>query len=239
MRHISQFALHVHGLSQANQNPPVTPVQSSSRWSSFGYKPEVLARLLNQQYQLCCYSEVRADLLGLDYHIEHVENKSQVPHRTFDETNLAASALSSDMVSSLIKEDVFGGHAVGKQRGVDMNLFVHCHFPNCSDFFSYLSDGRIVPSIERSEAEQQRAQYTIGLLNLNSPYLVTMRQLWWDELEKLEAEHLSNNWDINQLLQLDIVPTGNHQLNQFFSLTRQFFGPLAEALLQSEAPELL
>lgn len=51
--------------------------------------------LLNEQYHLCCYSEVRADLRGLGYHIEHVENKSQHPERTFDYLNLAASALDS------------------------------------------------------------------------------------------------------------------------------------------------
>ncbi|EJT4385593.1 TIGR02646 family protein, partial [Salmonella enterica] len=49
--------------------------------------------LLNEQYHLCCYSEIRADLRGLGYHIEHVENKSQQPGRTFDYQNLAASAL--------------------------------------------------------------------------------------------------------------------------------------------------
>ncbi|WP_270672316.1 retron system putative HNH endonuclease [Aeromonas sp. QDB17] len=239
MRYVSQSGLHVHGLAMAHQAPPHTPDQATSRWSSFGHKRELLTRLCNQQYQLCCYSEIRADQRGLDYHIEHVENKSQAPERTFDETNLAASAFSSDRVSSRVKADVFGGHAVGKQIGVDMTLFVHCYQPDCAHYFAYMSDGRVVPSFHLNACEQQRAQYSIELLNLNSPYLMELRQQWWDELEQLKEEHLTKGWDINQLLQLDLVPTVHQQLSHFFSITRQFFGPVAEAVLRREAPELL
>lgn len=239
MRHVRQSALHVHGLAQANQTRPQTADQATSRWSSFGHKPELLTRLCNQQYQLCCYSEVRADLCGLDYHIEHVENKSQVPPRTFDATNLAASAISSDKIALLVEGDVFGGHATGKQTAVDMTRFVHCYLPDCARYFTYLSDGRVVPSASLNADEQQRAQYSIDLLNLKSPYLVNLRQQWWDELERLEEQHIANDWDIDQLLHLDLVPTAHHQLSPFFSLTRQFFGQAAEALLRREAPELV
>lgn len=239
MRHVRQSALHVHGLAQAHAMPPQTHQQATSRWSTFGYKREVLARLLKQQYHLCCYSEVRADLRGLDYHIEHVENKSQVPPRTFDETNLAASAISSQKAALLVNGDVFGGHAVDKQTAVDMARFVHCYQPDCARYFAYLSDGRVVPSARIDANDQQRAQYSIDLLNLNSTYLVDLRRQWWDELDQLEEQHNANDWDLNQLLHLDLVPTAHHQLSPFFSLTRQFFGLAAEALLRREAPELV
>lgn len=239
MRHVRQSALHVHGLAQAHAMPPQTHQQATSRWSTFGYKREVLARLLKQQNHLCCYSEVRADLRGLDYHIEHVENKSQVPPRTFDETNLAASAISSQKAALLVNGDVFGGHAVDKQTAVDMARFVHCYQPDCARYFAYLSDGRVVPSARIDANDQQRAQYSIDLLNLNSTYLVDLRRQWWDELDQLEEQHNANDWDLNQLLHLDLVPTAHHQLSPFFSLTRQFFGLAAEALLRREAPELV
>jgi len=61
----------------------------------------VLQALLDEQYQLCCYSELRADQEGLGYHIEHLENKSQAPARTFDYSNLAASALRGDDLQQL------------------------------------------------------------------------------------------------------------------------------------------
>lgn len=239
MRHVHQSVLNVHGLDQAHLTPPQTHKDATSRWSKFGHKQQLLSRLCNQQYQLCCYSEVRADLIGLDYHIEHVENKSQIPPRTFDETNLAASAISSQKAALLVKGDVFGGHAVGKQTAVNMARFVHCYQPDCARYFSYLSDGRVVPSARLDANDQQRAQYSIDLLNLNSTYLVNMRQQWWDELDRLEEQHIANDWDIDQLLHLDLVPTAHHQLSPFFSLTRQFFGQAAEALLRREAPELV
>ncbi len=239
MRHVHQSVLNVHGLDQAHLTPPQTHKDATSRWSKFGHKQQLLSRLCNQQYQLCCYSEVRADLCGLDYHIEHVENKSQVPLRTFDETNLAASAISSEKAALLVKGDVFGGHAVGKQTAVNMALFVHCYQLDCARYFSYLSDGRVVPSARLDANDQQRAQYSIDLLNLNSTYLVDLRRQWWDELDQLEEQHIANDWDLNQLLHLDLVPTAHHQLSPFFSLTRQFFGQAAEDLLRREAPELV
>ena len=239
MRHVHQSVLNVHGLDQAHLTPPQTHKDATSRWSKFGHKQQLLSRLCNQQYQLCCYSEVRADLCGLDYHIEHVENKSQVPLRTFDETNLAASAISSQKAALLVNGDVFGGHAVDKQTAVDMTRFVHCYQPDCARYFAYLSDGRVVPSARIDANDQQRAQYSIDLLNLNSTYLVDLRRQWWDELDQLEEQHIANDWDLNQLLHLDLVPTAHHQLSPFFSLTRQFFGQAAEDLLRREAPELV
>ncbi|WP_370557635.1 retron system putative HNH endonuclease [Edwardsiella tarda] len=239
MRHITQSPLLVHGLTLAAQTPPQTDTQATSRWSSFGYKALVQSRLLNQQYHLCCYSEVRADLLRLEYHIEHIENKSQVPQRTFDETNLAASALSSDKLPLLVKDDVFGGHALGKQKQVDMAQFVHCYQVDCARYFAYLSDGRVVPSAHLNPSESARAQYSIDLLNLNSAYLVDLREQLWLELEQLEEQHRANGWDIHYLLLFDLVPTEHNQLSPFFSLTRQFFGQAADELLRSEAPQLL
>lgn len=139
--------------------------------------------LLNEQYHLCCYSEIRADLRGLGYHIEHVENKSQQPVRTFDYQNLAASALDSENGLHQFSIKAFGGHSRGKQEAVDMAKFIHCHMSDCSRYFAYLSDGRIVPADELNAQEMERAQYTIDLLNLNSGFLQTERRNHWEELE--------------------------------------------------------
>ena len=168
-------AIQKHGsggfhLNQSHANPPQTPEQAGSRWSSFGYKGEVLQRLLDEQFHLCCYSELRADEEGLSYHIEHVENKRQNPPRTFDYANLAASALHSDELGRLKArgEEVFGGHAPGKQGAngpVDMLRFVSPHQPDCRRFFAYLSDGRVTPADDLGEQERDRAQYTIDTLN--------------------------------------------------------------------------
>ncbi|WP_240931548.1 retron system putative HNH endonuclease [Azotobacter chroococcum] len=233
-------------MNQSHASPPQTDQAATSRWSRFGHKQEVLGYLLAEQYQLCCYSELRADQQGLGYHIEHVENKSQHPQRTFDYINLAASALRSDDLSPFIAaqpvvqqpQTVFGGHAPGKQQAVDMQRFVSPHQADCTRFFAYLSDGRIVPADGLDNTDADRAQYTIDLLNLNSPFLVTQRRNWWDELDRLFAEHLTDDTDLHCLAGIDLLPR-NQSLSPFFTLTRQFFGSIAEEVLHQDAPELL
>ncbi len=230
-------------LNQSHSNPPLTPVQATRRWGGFGHKDEVLQSLLAEQYHLCCYSELRADEEGLGYHIEHVENKGQNPQRTFDYANLTASALHSNDLGAFNarNKEIFGGHAAGKTGAhgpVDMFLFISPHRPDCRRFFAYLSDGRIVPSAGLNAQERHQAQYTIDNLNLNSPFLVTRRQQWWAELERLYDEHTIKHWNVADLAAVDLIPT-NGKLSRFFSMTRQFFGAIAEQTLLQQAPALL
>jgi uncharacterized protein (TIGR02646 family) len=242
MKPIRKQGMGGYHLANAHLTPPTTHEQATSRWSSFAHKSHLRDALLVEQYYLCCYSELRADQHGLGYHIEHVENKSQNPARTFDYTNLAVSALDSSHGLQTINTQghaAFGGHAMGKRAGVDMARFISCHQPDSQRFFIYLSDGRVIPATQnQSIQEQDNARYTIDLLNLNSPYLVSLRQRWWDELDELFTEHATKNWNLVDLAAIDLVPT-NQKLSNFFSMTRQFFGTSAIAALQQQAPGLL
>ncbi|EIX6435538.1 TIGR02646 family protein [Salmonella enterica] len=239
MRHVVKNGRGTGALARQHQEPPQTSEEAERRWRRFADKPALLRSLLNEQYHLCCYSELRADLRGLGWHIEHVENKSQRPARTFDYQNLAVSALDSENGLRQFGRKAFGGHAPGKSQPVDMERFTHCHMPDCARYFAYLSDGRIVPAVGLTEPEAANAQYTIDLLNLNGGFLVVERRNHWSELEQLFAEHQEKGWDLQRLLQLDLVPTADHKLHEFFSTTRQFFGPLAEQVLQEQAPDLV
>jgi uncharacterized protein (TIGR02646 family) len=246
MRHIRKVGNGGHHLNQSNINPPQTGDAATNRWKRFGHKNSVINHLLEEQYRLCCYSELRADLDGLGYHIEHVENKSQNPQRTFDYTNLAASALSTESLTSFVAtqatvqqpKSIFGGHAPGKQNAVDMQRFVSPHQVDCSRFFAYLSDGRIIPANGLDHIDTDRAQYTVDLLNLNSPYLLIQRRRWWDELDKIFNEHITEKMDLRCLASVDLLPL-NLALKPFFSLTRQFYGSIAEEILHQQAPKLL
>jgi|AntDeeMinimDraft_4_1070355.scaffolds.fasta_scaffold06195_2 uncharacterized protein (TIGR02646 family) len=246
MRHITKQGNGGFQLDRANQSPPQISEEATSRWSSFNHKSAVLQSLLDEQYQLCCYSELNAAAYGFGFHIEHIKNKNQQPERAFDYANLAASALEAQGIHALrnqqqaadVPTDLFGGHAPGKQQSVDMQRFISPHQPDCSRFFSYLSDGRIVPSEILSASDKERAQYTIDLLNLNSPFLQVERRKWWDELSELLDEHLDKEMDLHSLANVDLVPVSS-TLKPFFSLTRQFFGRIAEDVLQQNAPELL
>lgn len=218
-------------LETAHQTPPTTRDEASSRWKGFrSHKAEVLNQLLDEQYGLCCYSEVRADLENFGYHIEHIQPKGKYPPKTFDYSNLAASALSSDDIKTIEKAERFGGHA--KLSEYDATLFISCHDSDCARYFAYLSDGRVEPRTDLNAEETKRAIYTRDLLNLNSPYLVTLRRRWYDELDDLFEEHLVKNWSLEHLAAIDLLPT-NQKLSQFFSVTRQFFGAVAERVLQS------
>lgn len=230
MRLIRKRNFGGYHLEQAHQTPPITADEATNRWENFEYKDKVQEYLLDEQYGLCCYSEVRADLENLDYHIEHIQPKGKYPPRTFDYSNLAASALTSDNLKMIAVEDRFGGHA--KLSQYDADLFISCHDVDCERYFSYLSDGRVEPKANLNVEETKRAKYTRDLLNLNSPYLVTLRRQWYEELDKLFEEHLEKNWNLEDLAAIDLHPT-NQKLSQFFSVTRQFFGGVADRVLQA------
>jgi uncharacterized protein (TIGR02646 family) len=239
MRAIRKQGTGGYHLEQAHANPPLTNGQATSRWHSFNYKPQVIKALLAEQYRLCCYSELRADEEGLGYHIEHVQPKRRNPARTFDYQNLAASALdSSDDLQDFQAQryEVFGGHA--KRDKFDPARFISCHQPNCGCYFAYLSDGRVVPQQGLNALEQDQAQYTIDTLNLNSPYLITRRRQWWDELDRLFQEHTGKKWSLSDLAAVNLLPT-NGALSRFFSLTRQFFGQVAEQILRQHESEFV
>lgn len=237
MRAITPSTGGLFHLGNAHGKPPATTDQAKSRWKSFGHKDDVLRSLLADQYNLCCYSELRADLESLGYHIEHIQPKSLYPGNTFDYSNLAASALTSDDLNhpDIIQEQAFGGHA--KQSQYDAK-FISCHDAYCARYFAYLSDGRIIPCNGLNQTDTERDEYTIKVLNLDCPYLRNRRRRWFDELDQLFAEHQAKNGSLSDLASINLIPT-NHMLNSFFSLTRQFFGPIAESVLQQHASQLL
>jgi uncharacterized protein (TIGR02646 family) len=236
MRPIHKQGYGTYHLQQAHQHPPMTAHDARTRWSSFGYKADIKESLLDEQLMLCAYSEIRADLVGIGYHIEHIRPKSQFPQETFHYDNLVASALADQDLHRIIAADVFGGHA--KIGSYDAQLFISCLETDCSRFFAYLSDGRVEPAAGLSPDDRDRAVYTRDLLNLNSPFLVNLRRRWWDELDSLLQEHLSDNQSVYHLAAVDLLPV-NGRLSQFFTATRQFFGSLSEEVLQDGAPELL
>lgn len=208
----------------ANEIPPKTSAEAKAAWSRFEGKILLKSALLEDQYGLCCYSEINSEAEGWGYHIEHIENKSQNPSRTFDIKNLAASALSDKDLKNLkpTQKNVFGGHAVKKANNVDITRFVHCHLPDCCKFFAYLSTGDVVPALGLSDHEKDHAQYTIEHLNLNSPLLQLLRKKWHEELEDVHHASLIDKESLQKLIRFYIEPV-NNKLQRFFSMSRQFF----------------
>lgn len=236
MRKITKQGDGGYHLNKSNENPPTNKEQATSRWKNFNYKQEVSNYLNEEQYSLCAYSEIRPDLVDLETHIEHIQAKSSYPIRTFDYQNLVINALSSDDLENRAKEDVFGGHA--KLCDYEQNLFISPLQQGCSQYFVYLSDGRIEASNKLTPQEVLKAEYTIDLLNLNSPFLVTKRENWLDELGLLIDDHLTNNHSLYQLARIDLI-SHQQQLSPFFTATRQTFKNLSDKVLNDFAPELI
>lgn len=236
MRAIRKNGNGTYELQKAHENPPPTGQNADARWRRFRrHKPALMEQLLCEQYGLCAYSEMRADLEGLDYHIEHIKPKSRFPAETFLFGNLVASALADSDLKTLPAAEVFGGHA--KLSTYDSTLLVSCLDPDCSRFFAYLSDGRVEPAFGLDSADRNRALYTRDLLNLNSPFLVNRRRRWWEELDNLLQQHIDKDQSVYDLAAIDLLPTSG-QLSPFFTLTRQLFNGVAEQVLRDGAPEL-
>lgn len=83
-----------------------------------------------------------------------------------------------------------------------------------------------------------RARYTIERLNLNCSFLLNRRKRWLDELDALIEEHLASEKSLDHLAAVYLLPC-NQRLAPFFTASRQRFGPMAERLLATEAPELV
>lgn len=250
MRKITKGTSSHRALALANGSPPTTANEATTRWANFYDKAGVLSELIDEQLALCCYSEVRPDRLKVEqtqtsigFHIEHVLNKSANPHLTFDFNNLAASAFSSASLAYVNKNDVFGGHAGGKQTGQTGPNLIDCHNENGMDFFTFVRRGYIHPRATLSASDNARAVQTIQALNLNASLLVARRRAWWFELEELLNEHLEKNWSIDDLIASILLPINTidrgPELEEFFSLSRQFFGQRGIRILKSRAPYLL
>ena len=235
MRHIHKGPNSPRPLAKAHAAPPVDAAGASSRWQAFSDKAKVQAALLDEQYQLCGYSELNAARHGLGVHIEHIEPKSRAPQRTFEHGNLIASALHADDLGKLAPADRFGGHAKGDRY--DPARFISPLDPGCRCYFAYDSDGIIGPAEGLSEHDSGKAAYTIQLLNLNAPILVNKRRTQWEELDELIEEHAERGWCLESLTHLELLPALG-ALNSFFSMKRQLLGPLAEQVLHHHAPAL-
>ena len=222
-------------LCARHANPPSTSKEAKAAWDNFHHKGGITDFLLAEQYGLCAYTEVRPEDHGLGSHIDHLQPRALYPTRTFDYLNLVVSILSSEDLHRIPHDQVFGGHA--KQENYDEGLFVSPLQTDCAAHFIYLSDGRVVPNRLHHHGAQNRANYTIDLLNLNSPYLVNLRKRWMDELDAEIQRLLVDSEALKQLADCELEPT-NRKLRSFHTASRQRLGSVAENIIQAHYPEL-
>jgi uncharacterized protein (TIGR02646 family) len=198
MRVIAKTELGSNVLDRQNTiGRPSTSEEAEERWDGFGKKKVVRNKLKSEQKGLCAYTEFNisafvslASSTQYGCHIEHIKPKSRFPNETFDYENLVVSVLDAHDLHSIKQGELFvitqdpddeshlnyfGGHA--KFYFYDANLFISPTDPDCEHFFAFLEEsGAIIPSPDLDDSEQEKARYTIELLNLNHPYLKNQRR---------------------------------------------------------------
>ena len=210
MRYIKKRKAVPDCLFNENESPPLSSESAARRWGN--YNSSLLSELLiGEQFYLCAYSEISLESRALGFHIEHVKPKSKFPELIFSHKNLVLSALSSSDLESF-EDDLFG------------------------DYFLYLSDGRVVPSPDKSRRYRCKAEHTIRTLNLNASCLVNWRKRWIEELDSEIDQHLDADMSLFHLACIDLLPKSG-RLSEFFTATRQRFGLVAKRVLHDFAKE--
>lgn len=178
-------------------NPPQNSSQARRRWDRYKNRSRLLQDLRSEQLGLCAYTEMRPEIYGWGWHVEHIKPKSKYPQLTFDYSNLVLSALHSNDLKGMPKKHQFAGHF--KDDDYDDVKFISCLEIDCSRYFDFYLDGTVVPGAGLYPEERDRAIFTIDLLNLNSDLLVNARKRLLKEIDNAIADYLANNLDVGPL----------------------------------------
>jgi uncharacterized protein (TIGR02646 family) len=172
VKYIAKRKRHLDCLYDHNLTPPSSHLQATKKWRRFSGSRDyelLFDVLLEEQYGLCAYTELRPEEHGFSFHVEHVKPKSKYPQHTFDYRNLVLSALCSDdlhtlnMNNSIQISKFFGGHT--KRSHFDKKNFLSpLNSVAKRNYFLYQSDGKVVPSPHKTRRYQRKAKHTIGHL---------------------------------------------------------------------------
>jgi uncharacterized protein (TIGR02646 family) len=227
MRYIKKGSEAPYHLEQARLKNLV-PLNPEKAWKNFAYKEELCNYFLEPtQYYICAYCEISLNELGK--HIEHIKPKSQYPEETFNHQNLVLSCIDDKQLNNLPRYNHSCGHY--KLNNYDPLLFISPSEPNCQDYFWYRQNGEVIPHPNLTQSQQERARYTIDLLNLNNLRLVRRRRILIEEtiieidklLDDLEALHHFADCDLSLT---------NNRLQAFHSVRLQYFGRIGEEIIE-------
>ncbi|TCS38084.1 retron system putative HNH endonuclease [Reinekea marinisedimentorum] len=224
MRKVNRVST-TQALENKRLNPLATASEAVKAWKRFRspHKKEIRESFLREQEGLCAYTEILISSSRYGCHIEHIRPKTGYPELTFEPDNLIICSLSDTDLRTINKEEYFGGHY--KRAFLDEEKFLFCTECNVNEFIVYLSSGEVFPNASLEAEEIKKAEYTIELLNLNSPVLVHKRKQWIEyidgEIEFLESSGLDVADFIGGLLEID--QSSGHLQQPFISITQSRF----------------
>lgn len=180
-------------------------------WDQFMGSPchiEVGIALRREQNNVCCYCEV--SLHNGAWHIEHLIPRDRDGGQTYKYSNLAASCDGHG------GENLHCGHFKG--RDYDALSFANMHTGSSANLFSYSIEGNISPKDDLEGAQEAKANYMIGLLNLKCTALNGHRRsharVLIDSLGDDPTDEMLD-WARKYYLQ----PDENGNLQSFYSLS--------------------
>lgn len=226
-------------LNARRNNPPETTVAAKKAWRRSN-KKDIRKACYKQQQGLCAYTELWLDDNGLGYHLEHIAPRSSHPELTFVPHNIILSILDDVQSGALSQHEKFGGHHKSEEYSDDW--FISPFNRHCADFFKYQITGEVTASAKLSIEEQEKANKTIAILNLNAEYLMKRRktslQLLSKNIEALRVERacLDSKLDalntpesgqqtdesLEQLAKTTLEPI-DRKLPEFYSAKKQLF----------------
>ena len=205
-------------------------------WKRFkkNKKKGTIQNCLDEQFDLCAYSEVVLSSFAYGMHLEHLVPKCVDKYRIFDHANIVLCAFDSRSLALIPREQVFGGQY--RLDKYDAVLFVAPTRCDCRRFFHYRSDGIVEPSIGLNNLDREMARYTIDILNLNSMLLVNLRKNWIAELEEAIDNCLDNANALKNFAKLELCLTCD-SLRPFHSAVRERFSSLGDEVISEYCPQ--
>ena len=143
-------------------------------------RSEVLKKLMAAQKSLCCYCESRISSKKEAHHIEHFEERHDMPTAVYKYENMLLSCQvdqnkttddESEEAAGNRKSNISCGH--GKEEGrhgknkIDNLLLLNPTTKGVAELFSYM-DGIVEPNKICTVEQAQQVEYTQKRLNLNS-----------------------------------------------------------------------
>ncbi len=164
---------------KAQENPDWQPTYDSFQNPQ---KRELHEILIIEQGYVCCYCGARVS--RDDSHIEHFQPQEIYPKKQLEYNNLLASCLRQPAPGDLLH------CGVSKDNWYDQHLTVFPLIADCTDFFEYQADGKILPS--QDTTKHPVAKETMQRLHLNISKLTAARARSLEGLlEGLGLEELS------------------------------------------------
>lgn len=213
------------------QHPPTIPhslqqavANGATNWDTFAGKSSVRDSLNMLQKCLCAYCQIRLDS-SIGCHVEHVWPKHAHPAMAFQWNNLVLSCTDSREIGPARQMGgVSCGHSGGKSKWPAYDpRFISPTEPDCERYFEYrASDGSVQPAQNLSEADANRASYTVALLNLNCLRLCRQRKDMLEEGYRIISDLRSDTTALKHFLGCEMAEVGG-KLRAFFTARQQHF----------------